>query len=74
LISDFSIQDESEAMQGDGKVDDDYATSAIWTTPVEDGGIDESGADALLPVIFSDLLADKPDEILHNGCDDPVLF
>ncbi|CAM6002020.1 unnamed protein product [Sphagnum balticum] len=64
-----SNQDESEEAQGGDNVDDDYATDAIWTTPVEDDNIDKSGTGGgvLLPAIAGvaavndvsdDLLAD----------------
>ncbi len=69
LNSDFSNQDESEEVQRADNVDDDYATDAVWTTPVEDDDIDKggTGAGVLLPAIAGvaavndvsdDLLAD----------------
>ena len=79
LISTFSNEDESEAVQGGDKVDDDYATDAIWTTPVENDGMDESVVDDVSSGLHADTVAsskgnhDVPDEILHDGSDS-VLF
>jgi hypothetical protein len=87
LSSDFSSQAESGRAQIDDNVDNDYATDSIWMTPVEDGDSNESGTVADVPIARGapdDLLADTvdssedskefPDEILHDGSAEMILF